>query len=102
MNRTNSMALVSVKSKYQVVIPRNVRKKIGLNIGDLLEAKAEHGKITLTLKPVEDLGIAESLADFREGRTYGPFETHEELVRSLHDETAKLRSKRVPKKTRRT
>jgi hypothetical protein len=56
----------------------------------------------LTLKPVEDLGIAESLADFREGRTYGPFETHEELVRSLHDETAKLRSKRVPKKTRRT
>jgi AbrB family looped-hinge helix DNA binding protein len=96
------MALVSVKSKYQVVIPRNVRKKIGLNIGDLLEAKAEHGKITLTLKTVEDRGIAESLADFREGRTYGPFETHEELVRSLHDETAKLRSKRVSKRARRT
>jgi hypothetical protein len=62
---------------------------------ELLKAKAEHGKITLTPKPVEDRGIAESLTDFREGRTYGPFETHEELVRSLHDETAKLRSKRT-------
>ncbi len=34
------MALVSVKSKYQVVIPQSVREKIGLNVGDLLEAKA--------------------------------------------------------------
>ncbi len=33
-----------------------------------------------------DRGIAESLADFKEGRTYGPFETHEELVKSLHDQ----------------
>ena len=62
---------------------------------DFLKAKAEHGKITLTLKPVLDRGIAESLADFREGCTFGPFETHEELVKSLHDETAKLRSKRT-------
>jgi len=62
---------------------------------ELPKAKPEHGKITLTLKPVVDPGIADSLADFKEGRTYGPFETHEELVRSLHDETAKLRSKRT-------
>ncbi len=62
---------------------------------ELLEAKAEQGKITLTLKPVADRGIAESLADFREGRTYGPFETHEELVRSLHRRTSEPRSKRT-------
>ena len=96
------MAVVPVKSKYQVVIPRKVRERIGLNVGDLLEAKAEHGKITFTRKPAVDHGIAESLADFRERRSYGPFETHEELVRSLHDETAKLRSKRNSRKARRT
>jgi hypothetical protein len=62
---------------------------------ELLKTKAEHGKITVTLKPVVDRGIAESLADFREGRAYGPFEIHAELVKSLHDETAKLRSKRT-------
>jgi AbrB family looped-hinge helix DNA binding protein len=73
LNRSAARALVSVKSRYQVVIPRNVREKIGLNVGDLLEARAEHGKITFTPKPVAEQGIAESLADFREGRTYGPF-----------------------------
>jgi AbrB family looped-hinge helix DNA binding protein len=96
------MALVSVKSKYQVVIPQNLRKKIGLNVGDLLEAKAERGMITLTPKTVVDPGIAESLADFKEGRTYGPFETHEELVKSLHDQTAELRLKKTSRKARRT
>jgi len=95
LSRTTAVAVVSVKSKYQVVIPRHVREKIGLNVGDLLEAKAERGKITFTPTPAVDRGIAESLADFREGRAYGPFDTDEELVRSLHDETAKLRSKRT-------
>ena len=102
MNRSTATGLVSVNSKYQVVIPQKVREKIGLNVGDRLEAKAEHGKITFTPKPVEDRGIEESLADFREGRTFGPFETHEELVKSLHAETAKLRSKKTSRKARRT
>jgi AbrB family looped-hinge helix DNA binding protein len=96
------MALVSVKSKYQVFIPQNVREKIGLNVGDLLEAKAERGKITFTPKPMVDRGIRESLADFKEGRTYGPFETHEELVKSLHDRTAEPPSKRTSREARRT
>jgi AbrB family looped-hinge helix DNA binding protein len=95
------MAVVSVKSKYQVVIPQNVREKIGLNVGDLLEAKAERGMITLTPRAVVDPGIAESFADFKAGRTYGPFETHEKLVKSLHDQMAELRSKRPSRKARR-
>jgi AbrB family looped-hinge helix DNA binding protein len=102
LNRSTPTALVSVKTKYQVVIPQSVREKIGLNVGDRLEAKAERGKITFTRKSVVDRGIAESLADFKEGRTYGPFETHEELVKSLHDQTAELRLKRTSRKARRT
>jgi len=99
-NGTTYMALVSVKNKYQVVIPQNVRRKIGINVGDLLEAKAERGKITFTPKSVVDRGIAESLADFKAKRAYGPFETHKELVGSLHEETAKLRAKKKPRKSR--
>lgn len=96
------MALVSVRNKYQVVIPREVREAAGVEVGDLLEAKAEAGKITFTAKPAVDRGIAESLADFAAGRAYGPFETHKELVNSLHRESVKVQSKaRSKRKPRR-
>jgi bifunctional DNA-binding transcriptional regulator/antitoxin component of YhaV-PrlF toxin-antitoxin module len=48
------MSLVSVKNKYQVVIPQNLREQLGINRGDLLEAKIEHGKLTYTRKAVID------------------------------------------------
>lgn len=93
------MALVSVKNKFQVVIPQNIRERIGINVGDLLEARVERGKITFTPKLVVDRGIAESLADFKEGRAYGPFRTHAELVTSLHTEAGKLRPKKKSRKS---
>jgi bifunctional DNA-binding transcriptional regulator/antitoxin component of YhaV-PrlF toxin-antitoxin module len=96
------MGLVTVKNKYQVVIPLNVRKKIRVNVGDLLEAGVDRGKITFTPKSAVDRGIAESLTDFKEGRAYGPFETHAELLKSLHDEAAKLHSKKTSRKASRT
>jgi AbrB family looped-hinge helix DNA binding protein len=87
------MALVSVKSKYQVVIPRDVREAAGVEVGDLLEAKVEAGKITLTPRSAVECGVAESLADFAAGRSYGPFKTDKELINSLHRESRKIRSK---------
>lgn len=48
------MSIVRIKAKYQVVIPANVRDEIGVKIGDLFEAKAERGKITLTPKSLVD------------------------------------------------
>jgi antitoxin MazE len=44
------MPLVKLKSKYQVVIPDSVRKKISLAIGDTLEIEEKNGEIIL--KPV--------------------------------------------------
>jgi hypothetical protein len=55
------------------VIPREVRSAAGVEVGDLLEAKAEAGKITFTPKSVIDRGTADSFADFAAGRAYGPF-----------------------------
>jgi len=88
------MALVAVKNKFQVVIPRKIRERIRLRVGDLLEASVERGKITFSPKSVVDRDIAESLADYKSGRAYGPFSTQGELVTSLHQETAKLRPKK--------
>jgi AbrB family looped-hinge helix DNA binding protein len=91
------MSIVTVKNKYQVVIPQGLREKIGLNIGDVLEAKVERGKITFTPKALVDRGVAQSLHDFKSGRSHGPFTTHEEFLASLHSQTKKLH----PKKSKR-
>ena len=84
-----SGVLVSVKNK--LVIPRDVRQAIGVEVGDLREAKAEAGKITLTSKSVS-AGVAESVANFVAGRSFGPFAS-KELVNSLHGKSAELRVK---------
>jgi len=78
------MPLVTVKDKDQVVVPAMVRKQAGIRVGDLLEAKVERGKVTFTPKSVIDRGIAESLEDFKRVRAYGPFETAEDMIASLH------------------
>ena len=44
------MSLVKVKSKYQIVIPEDVRKKVKVDIGDTLEIMEKDGAIVL--KPV--------------------------------------------------
>ena len=84
------MPLVTVTNKYQVVIPATVRKQAGIQVGDLLEAKVERGKVTFTPKSVIDRGIAESLEDFKRGRSYGPFDTAEDMIASLHANVKKL------------
>ncbi len=87
------MPLVKVKNKYQVTLPTAVREKAGITIGDLLEATAEKGRITLIPKTVIDRGIAEGLEDITKGRVYGPFSTGEKLLRSLHRNAKKIAKK---------
>ena len=77
------MSIVTVKSKYQVVIPQRVREQIGVAVGDLLEARVEGGRITLTPKSVVDRAIAIGLEDVRKGRVRGPFNTVDEMIDSL-------------------
>jgi AbrB family looped-hinge helix DNA binding protein len=63
------MPVVTVKNKYQVVLPQALREQVGVKVGDLLEAKVERGRITFTPKAPVDRGIAESLKDFKQGRS---------------------------------
>ena len=100
------MSLVKVKEKYQVTLPVEVRRKARLAVGDFLEASVKGKLITLTPKSVVNRDfkaqlenrLAESLEDVRKGRTYGPFDSAEALVRSLHRNAARVRRK--PAKTR--
>ena len=77
------MPLVKVRTKYQVTLPDAVRRQVQVDVGDLLEAKVEKGKITLTPKSLVDREIAEGLEDFRQGRFLGPFKSAKEGIRAL-------------------
>ena len=89
-------------NKYQIVYPPGRRGGDRVKVGDMLETKVEAGKITFTPKSLVDHSVAESLADFGAGRSYGPFKTHEELINSLHKESESWlasNSKWFPKRT---
>jgi bifunctional DNA-binding transcriptional regulator/antitoxin component of YhaV-PrlF toxin-antitoxin module len=87
------MALVKIKEKYQVTLPVSLRKEARLEVGDLLEAKVEGKKITLTPKSVLDRELAQVLREIDEGNTYGPFDSAKDMIRSLHREAQKLKKK---------
>ena len=92
------MPIVRVKTKYQVTLPTAIRVRAGIRVGDVLEAKVEKGKITLTPKSIVDRGIAEGLEDIKRGRVYGPFDSAEEMLRSLHREGGKPGKKTIRRK----
>ena len=77
------MSLVKLSTNGQVTIPSALRERAGLDPGDLLEARLEKGKITLTPKSFIDQRIDEGLEDIRKGRTYGPFDSADEMIESL-------------------
>ena len=78
------MSIVTVRRNYQVIILQRPRKQVGVNVGDLLEARAEKGRITLTPKTLADREISEGLEDVKRGRTYGPYNSAAEAVQALH------------------
>jgi AbrB family looped-hinge helix DNA binding protein len=87
------MGIVAVKNKFQIVIPQDIRRRIRVEVGDLLEAGVEGGKITLTPKSLIDRHIAEGLEDVRQGRTHGPYSNARDAIRALE-----ARSRRPTKK----
>jgi len=87
------MALVRIKEKYQVTLPAALREKAGLEVGDLLDARVEGKKITLTPKSVLDRELAQALKEIEQGKTFGPFNSAKDLTRSLNREAKKLKKK---------
>ena len=78
------MDIVTVKNKFQIVIPRHVREQMHVAIGDILEAGVEKGKITFTPKNLVDRHLAEGLEDAAQGRTDGPYASAGEAITALN------------------
>ena len=62
------MELVTVKTKFQIVIPRSIREAAGVDIGDLLEAKVECSNSSPPRAWWTAI-VAEGLADLKMGRS---------------------------------
>jgi AbrB family looped-hinge helix DNA binding protein len=77
------MDFVTVKNRFQIVIPQHVREQMLVEIGDILEVGVENGKITFTPKSLVDRHLAEGLEDARKGRTHGPYGSAAEAVAAL-------------------
>jgi AbrB family looped-hinge helix DNA binding protein len=89
-----------IQHKGQITIPTRVRRQAGLSEGDLVEFSYRRGEIVMTPKVVAnrskfpdaddeytpaqrrliDARLAESEEDFKQGRTYGPFRTADEMI----------------------
>jgi bifunctional DNA-binding transcriptional regulator/antitoxin component of YhaV-PrlF toxin-antitoxin module len=93
--------LTNDRNKTPLVVPRAVRRGAGFKSGQELEIKVCGGVIAILpkLPPADDeytsqqrraidRGIAASEKDYKAGRSYGPFKTHEEFIASLHKEAA--------------
>lgn len=80
------MPLVRIKQKFQVTIPANIRERLHLEEGGLLEATMKGSTIVLTPKAVvnradvED-AIAEGLEDKRKSRVTASFRNSGEFRR---------------------
>ncbi len=91
--------LTRVGPRYQVTIPLKVRKAIGLATGELIQADiGDRGTIILRRMQLVDYDaelardLAESEADIKAGRVYGPFEA-KDAIKGLRDAIAQARGK---------
>jgi AbrB family looped-hinge helix DNA binding protein len=107
------MSIVIVKNNFQVVIPQSVRDQVGVHVGDRLEARAEGGKIVLNPKVVVvrdeytpaqrrriDAQLTKSRAEHKNGKSFGPFNTHQEMIDFLHQKTKEASARTDRKKTK--
>ena len=82
------MAVVKVKSQYQVTLPPTIREKAGVAVGDVFEAKVQGKTITLVPKRMIDRELALALDEVKRGRVKGPFPTAQATIRALRRRTA--------------
>lgn len=90
------MDIVAIKNKFQIVIPQRIREQVNVEVGDLLEANVEGGKITFTPKSLIDRHLAEALEDLKRGRTHGPYANARDAIKALEARAKRHAKKRRP------
>lgn len=83
-----------VKDKFQITLPRAIRERAKIKAGDIVDFEVDDsGAITMRVKRLIDRHLAESFEDYKKGRVYGPFDTADELAKSLKKTARRSRSR---------
>jgi bifunctional DNA-binding transcriptional regulator/antitoxin component of YhaV-PrlF toxin-antitoxin module len=88
---------ITVKNKTPLVVPPAIRRRAGFKSGQEIEFKVSGRMINIIpkLPPADDqytpeqrrvidAQLAQALDDIKHGRTFGPFQTHREMIDFLH------------------
>jgi len=105
---------VRAGASAELVVPPSIRRRAGIKAGDRLEFEAARGVITIRKsQQLEDdeytpaqrrmiqKRLDEAAEDVRQGRVYGPFSTHQELMASLMKTGKPAASRRILKRPKR-
>ncbi|HEV8574232.1 MAG TPA: AbrB/MazE/SpoVT family DNA-binding domain-containing protein [Dehalococcoidia bacterium] len=91
------MPLTKVTRNFQVSIPKEIRDRLHIEEGDLIEVAERDGEIVMTLKRLIDAdqawfwtpewqaGEREADEDIKAGRVPGPFKSIEEMKKHFGD-----------------
>ena len=105
------MPIGKIGQRRQVVIPKEICEELGLQTGDFVEVKQVKGTVVIkpkklvdadeVLTPAQkaqiDARLAEAEEDIKHGRVYGPFDSVDAMLQSLHG--VKSPKQRKPSKT---
>lgn len=103
------MPISKLGQRRQVVLPKEICDELGLEEGDFVEVTSVEGKVIIKPKKLVDAddvlthapraviekGLAEADEDIKAGRVYGPFDSVDTMLRSLHGEKPGKKSKRA-------
>jgi AbrB family looped-hinge helix DNA binding protein len=92
------MPIGKLGQRRQVVIPKEICQELGLEEGDFVEVTSAKGQVIIKPKKLVDADelltpaqqatidnrLAEGLDDLKQGRVYGPFDSVDTMLRSLH------------------
>lgn len=76
-------SVVKIGASQQVIIPKKIHDRLGLEAGDYLEVELQDHKVILTPKALIEKRLAEALEDVKRGRVHGPFSSADTMIQSL-------------------
>jgi AbrB family looped-hinge helix DNA binding protein len=76
-------SIVKIGASRQVIIPKKIHDRLGLEPGDYLEVELKDHTVVLTPKALVEKRLVEALEDVKAGRVHGPFGSASEMVKSL-------------------
>ena len=76
-------SIVKIGTSRQVIIPKKIHDRLGLEPGDYLAVELRDDKVILTPKALVEKRLAQALGEIEHGRVHGPFRSASEMVRSL-------------------